>query len=61
MLEKLDSELKKTTGPNVEGLDAIYVTEEDQAEHDDGEGETDKPKGVIFSSEMQQINFSPSK
>ena len=52
MLEKLDSELKKTTGPNVEGLDAIYVTEEDQAEHDDGDGDTDKPKGVIFSSEM---------
>ena len=61
MLEKLDSELKKTTGPNVEGLDAIYVTEEDQAEHDDDDGETGKPKGDIFSSEMQQINFSPSK
>ena len=61
MLEKLDSELKKTPGPNVEGLDSIYVTEEDQAEHDDGGGEIDKPRDVTLSSELQQSNVGQSQ
>ena len=46
MLEKLDKELKKSPGPNVEGLDSIYITEEDQAEHYDESEQEDKPIAV---------------